>query len=73
VYLRPSLLDTDIPHRTKLRAVILERANAVEERMKEKLKVSLFYLDSLCAHLHIMIEDAWPGVFHVRHVDFGYR
>ena len=43
VYLRPSLLDTDIPHRTKLRAVILQRAKAVEECMKDKLQVSFSF------------------------------
>lgn len=73
MYLRPSLLDTDIPHRTKLRAVILERATAVEERMKEKLQVSISFFQSLCVHLHITIEDTWSGVFHLRYVDFGHR
>jgi hypothetical protein len=43
VYLRPSLLDTDIPHCTKLRAVILQCAKAVEERMKDKLQVSFSF------------------------------
>jgi hypothetical protein len=38
-YLRPSLTDKDIPHRTKLREEILEQAKAVEESMKEKLQV----------------------------------
>ena len=43
VYLCPSLLDTNIPHRTKLRAVILQRAEAVEECMKDKLQVSFSF------------------------------
>lgn len=42
-YCRPSLqvTETDIPHRTKLRTEILERAKIVEARVKEELKVSL--------------------------------
>jgi hypothetical protein len=43
-YLRPSLLDKEIPHRTKLRTEVLERASAVEGRVKEKLQVSLVTL-----------------------------
>jgi predicted aconitase len=38
-YLRPSLMDKDIPHRTKIRTEIIERAKAVEERVKAKLQV----------------------------------
>jgi len=40
-YLRPSLADKDIPHRTKLRKEISERAEAVENRIKDKLQVRL--------------------------------
>ena len=40
-YCRPSLTETDIPQRTKLRTEILERAKIVEARVKEELKVSL--------------------------------
>lgn len=38
-YLRPSLMDKDIPHRTKIRTEIIECAKAVEERVKAKLQV----------------------------------
>ncbi|KIK32074.1 hypothetical protein CY34DRAFT_102290, partial [Suillus luteus UH-Slu-Lm8-n1] len=37
-YLRPSLSDNDIPHRTKTRDEILERARLAIERVQEKLK-----------------------------------
>jgi hypothetical protein len=40
-YLRPSLADEDIPHCTKLRKEISERAEAVENRIKDKLQVRL--------------------------------
>ena len=43
-YLRPSLLDKEIPHRTKLRTEVLEWASAVEGRVKEKLQVHLVTL-----------------------------
>ncbi|KAF8810717.1 hypothetical protein BYT27DRAFT_7013141, partial [Phlegmacium glaucopus] len=38
-YLWPSLADKDIPHRTKLRAVILSRAKKVEEQLCEVSKL----------------------------------
>lgn len=38
-YLRPSLADKDIPHRTKIKLEILERAELVETRVKASLKV----------------------------------
>lgn len=37
-YLKPSLRESDIPHRTKTRNEILERAQLVVEHVKEKLK-----------------------------------
>jgi hypothetical protein len=38
-YCRPSLNEKDIPHRTKVRKEILDRAKMVEARVKDKLKV----------------------------------
>ena len=50
-YLCPSLLDNEIPHRTKLHTEILEQASAVEGRVKERLQVSLVsFLMPACAH-----------------------
>jgi hypothetical protein len=50
-YLRPSLLDNEIPHRTKLCTEILERASTVEGHVKERLQVSLVsFLMPACAH-----------------------
>ena len=50
-YLRPSLLDNEIPHRTKLHTEILEQASTVEGHMKERLQVSLVsFLMPACAH-----------------------
>jgi hypothetical protein len=52
-YLRPSLLDNEIPHRTKLRMEILEWASTstVEGCVKERLQVSLVsFLMPACAH-----------------------
>lgn len=43
-YIRPSLADKDIPHRTKLQKVIIERAKAVEERVKAKLQVLFIFI-----------------------------
>ena len=40
-YLRPSLVDKDIPHRKKLRKEILQRAAVAEEALKQRLKVCL--------------------------------
>lgn len=39
MYLRPSLLDKDIPHRTKLTKEILEHAAQAEAMVKMALKV----------------------------------
>ena len=39
-YLRPSLSERDIPHRTKTRTEIMERAEVAVECMNNKLKVS---------------------------------
>jgi hypothetical protein len=39
-YIRPTLQESDIPHRTKLRKEILDRAKVVEERIRVKLQVS---------------------------------
>ena len=39
-YIRPSLQEGDIPHRTKLRKEILDRAKIVQERIHVKLQVS---------------------------------
>ena len=44
LYARPSLQNSDIPHRTKLRKEILARAKAVEERVRVKLQVRLLTL-----------------------------
>src|SRR3954453_8451399 len=44
-YLRPSLADSDIPHRTKLQKEILGRAELAEVRLKMVLQV--------CTGLHI--------------------
>jgi hypothetical protein len=38
-YCRPSLHDSDIPHRTKLQKYILDRAAMVEQRVRDKLEV----------------------------------
>lgn len=38
-YLRPNLRESDIPHRTKTHAEIMERAQLVVDRVKEKLQV----------------------------------
>jgi hypothetical protein len=43
-YLRPSLLDKDIPHRTKLRKEILDRAKVVAERVRIKVQVMFTFL-----------------------------
>ena len=44
LYACPSLQDSDIPHRTKLRKEILARAKAVEARIRDKLQVCLLTL-----------------------------
>jgi hypothetical protein len=44
LYARPSLQDSDIPHRTKFRKEILARAKAVEARVRDKLQVCLLTL-----------------------------
>ena len=50
-YLRPSLLNNEIPHCTKLCTEILEWASVVEGHVKERLQVSLVYfLMHACAH-----------------------
>ena len=49
IYLRPSLADKDIPHRTKLRKEISDRAEAVEKRIRDKLQVRVTLF--LCTHL----------------------
>jgi hypothetical protein len=41
-YLRPTLLSKDIPHRTKIRAEILERAKQAEYKVKASLQVHSF-------------------------------
>lgn len=56
-YLRPSLSDRDIPHRTKTRDEILERAKVTIQCVKEKLK----HVDSKISFTF----DSWtsePGV-----------
>jgi hypothetical protein len=52
-YLRPSLSDKDIPHRTALRKEILLRAEVAEAKVKAALQVSLF-ICSLLADLNHM-------------------
>ncbi|KAG2752015.1 hypothetical protein P692DRAFT_20644898, partial [Suillus brevipes Sb2] len=52
-YLRPSLSDTDIPHRTKTHDEILERAKLAIERVKEKLR----HVDSKIS----MMFDSWTS------------
>ncbi|KAG2741170.1 hypothetical protein P692DRAFT_20678888, partial [Suillus brevipes Sb2] len=52
-YLRPSLTDQDIPHRTKTRDEILERAKLAVERVKEKLA----HVDSKIS----MTFDSWTS------------
>lgn len=52
-YLRPSLSDNDIPHRTKTRDEILERARLAIERVQEKLK----HVDSKIS----MMFDSWTS------------
>ncbi|KAG2747617.1 hypothetical protein P692DRAFT_20644942, partial [Suillus brevipes Sb2] len=53
-YLRPSLSDRDIPHRTKTWDEILKRATLAVERMKEKLKL----VDSRIS----MTFDSWTSL-----------
>ena len=44
MYLRPALGEKDLPHRTKLRAETLSRANSVEKKISEVFKeVNIFY------------------------------
>lgn len=38
-YVRPSLKERDIPHRTKIREVILEKARKAVKIMQDKYKV----------------------------------
>lgn len=47
-YLRPTLSNSDIPHRTKTRDEIMTRAKIVMERVKDKLAVRAF---TFVAHL----------------------
>lgn len=48
-YLRPVLLNRDIPHRTKIREEILERAKQAEVNVKASLQVcSTIYYDTKC-------------------------
>jgi hypothetical protein len=73
VYLRPSLTDKDIPHRTRLRTEIVNRAKAAQESVKEKLKVR-FVTRHLCV---ILIshhsEYTRSCIIHIRHLDFWQR
>lgn len=43
LYIRPSLQDRDIPHRTKLRQLILERAKDAEDKVKAVLGVRFIF------------------------------
>ena len=52
MYLRPSLSERDIPHRTTLRKEILKRAELVEARLKSTLKVSSHVIT--CTFVHIL-------------------
>ncbi|KAG2749563.1 hypothetical protein P692DRAFT_20657084, partial [Suillus brevipes Sb2] len=52
-YLRPSLSDQDIPHCTKTRDEILERAKLAVEQVKEKLA----HVDSKIS----MMFDSWTS------------
>jgi hypothetical protein len=38
-YLRPSLTEKDIPHRTKIRKEVLKRAATAEDRVRDRLAV----------------------------------
>jgi hypothetical protein len=44
---RPTMKDSDIPHRTKIREEILEKAKVVEARLAQHLKV--------CVHINSLI------------------
>lgn len=49
-YLRPSLRESDMPHRTKTHGEIMDRAQRVVDRVKEKLEVrhSIFLMSISC-------------------------
>jgi hypothetical protein len=69
-YVRPSLLDKDIPHRTKLRKEIFERAEAVEERVRVKLQVTFIFRVYSSLKLTTVSEYSWASFPYFRHMDF---
>jgi hypothetical protein len=53
-YCRPSLKESDIPHRTKMREEILQRIEVAEERLRSKLKVMLDLIHLIRLRLNSM-------------------
>ena len=54
-YLRPSLEEKDIPHRTKLQAETLSRTKAVEKQIAEVLKVRPFNFFAMSIYILMMM------------------
>jgi hypothetical protein len=46
MYQRPQTLESDIPHRTKLREEIIRKAELAKERIANELKVRSYLLQS---------------------------
>jgi hypothetical protein len=61
-YARPSLAEKDIPHRTKLRKEILDRADAVQDRVRIKLQVTSNSLIHSNLKLMTATEYSWTSV-----------
>lgn len=59
-YLRPSLRESDMPHRTKTHGEIMDRAQRVVDRIKEKLQVCCAVILRFCS---TNLQD------HLQHVD----
>jgi hypothetical protein len=69
-YLRPTLSSRDIPHRTKLRQEILERAELVQARVKTALQVcfSIIFVMRCIYYFNTGMQRA--NLVYVRHMDF---
>ncbi|KAK7034322.1 HAT family dimerization domain-containing protein [Favolaschia claudopus] len=60
-YSRPSLKESDIPHRTKMRAEVLERASEAEDRLRARLSASFLKSISLFSNRLTGTTKSIPG------------
>lgn len=69
LFMRESLRDDEIPHRTKMRKSIIQEFQHYYGKLIEKLLVSLpLVFTLLSAHIDFDLEIGWQDIIHVRYL-----